>query len=666
MPIERAINGVVYEFPDGTPEGVINRFVAQKTNQAPAAQSGARAKSNVEPAFTGAGGAALQGLTMGFSDEAIAKARSIFGKGSYEDYVRAEREAQRKYGEEHPVANFAAEVGGGAIPAVVTGGASVLPAAGRTVAKTMAPSILKMLGIGAGTGAVTAVGTSEKPIEDLPGEAAMGAASGAATTGVLGLAGKYVVMPGYRALKSALGFGDANKMADLQIVKALAKDGKTPQQALDAVRAAARGEMTLADVGENTAALLRRATAAPGPARIAAKSELQAREAGRIPRVDADLKQLMSGSPDFYTDVMALAAKRSKDAEKLYQAAWDSNAVITPQTAGEIARMQNFPSFAEALKAGSRRMQDMGVDITDPKNVLRGLHETKIAIDDMIGKAVRAGEGGQAKTLMDMKRQLLADMEKASPEYRVARQAYAGDSEMLTAMEEGKNIYKMPEIDMRKMIDRFKNSPSEYDAFRAGIAQAALEKLRTAAPGSDPLKTVLGRDAEQKMRRAFRDDSAFDAFVARLREESKMLGTEKAGIRKTPLDTDLGDNTAVGAAMNLATGNPVAAAMEAARAALPAGRITPRVDEAVAQKLLTPNAPSAAVGQAGQSGLDPVQASILGSLKEQEAALMRASMGTNAAAAGAAMGASARSPKDQNPEEVPPEGQPVVTELQQQ
>lgn len=665
MPIERAINGVVYEFPDGTSEGVINRFVAQKTNQAPVAQSGARAKSNVEPAFTGAGGAALQGLTMGFSDEAIAKARSVFGKGSYEDYVRAEREAQRKYGEEHPVASFAAEVGGGAIPAVVTGGASVLPAAGRTVAKTVAPSILKMLGIGAGTGAVTAVGTSEKPIEDLPGEAAMGATSGAAATGVLGLAGKYVVMPGYRALKSALGFGDANKMADLQIVKALAKDGKTPQQALDAVRAAARGEMTLADVGENTAALLRRATAAPGPARIAAKSELQAREAGRIPRVDADLKQLMSGSPDFYTDVMALAAKRSKDAEKLYQAAWDSNAVITPQTAGEIARMQNFPSFAEALKAGSRRMQDMGVDITDPKNVLRGLHETKIAIDDMIGKAVRAGEGGQAKTLMDMKRQLLADMEKASPEYRVARQAYAGDSEMLTAMEEGKNIYKMPEIDMRKMIDRFKNSPSEYDAFRAGIAQAALEKLRTAAPGSDPLMTVLGRDAEQKMRRAFRDDSAFDAFVARLREESKMLGTEKAGIRKTPLDTDLGDNTAVGAAMNLATGNPVAAAMEAARAALPAGRITPQVDEAVAQKLLTPNAPSAGVGQAAQSGLDPVQASILGSLKEQEAALMRASMGTNTVAAGAAMGASARSPKDQNPEEVPPEGQPVATELQQ-
>ena len=660
MTVERAVNGIVYQFPDGTSQAVLDRFVAQKTNRAPAAQTGqqstpqAMPKINAQPIFTGAGGAALQGLTMGFSDEAIAKARSMFGEGSYEDYVRAEREAQRKYGEEHPVANFAAEVGGGLIPAIVTGGASMIPSAGRTVAKTVAPSVLKMLGIGAGTGAVSAVGTTEKPVEDWGGEAARGAAAGAATTGVLGLAGKYIVMPGYRALKSALGFGDANKMADLQIVKALAKDGMTPQQALDAVRAASRGEMTLADMGENTAALLRRSTSEPGPARAAAKTELQGREAGRVNRVDSDLVQLMSGSKDFYTDVMALAAKRSKDANVLYQAAWDSNAVITPKTASEIARMQNFPSFAEALKAGSRRMQDMGLDIADPKNVLRGLHETKIALDDMIGKAVRAGEGGQAKTLMDMKRQLLADMEKASPEYRTARQAYAGDSEMMTAMEQGKDIYKMPEIDMRQMIDRFKNSPSEYDAFRAGIAQAALEKLRTAAPGSDPLKTVLGRDAEQKLRRAFRDDNAFDTFVARLQEESKMLGTEKTAIRRTPIDADLGDNTAVGAAMSLATGNPMGAALEAARAALPAGRIAPQVNAGVAQKLLTP-----------QSGLDPVQESILSSLKAQEAALVNATMATNTGAAAMGATAAARPTKNQQPVEASPEGQPIVTELPQ-
>ena len=182
MTVERAVNGIVYQFPDGTSQAVIDRFVAQKTNRAPAAKPTPQTapKQKITPFLSGAPGAAIEGLSMGFADEAIAKMRAMTGDRSYEDYVAAEREARRQYGEEHPVANFAAEMGGGLLPAIVTGGASLLPSAGRTVAKTMAPSVLKMLGIGAGTGAVSAVGTTEKPAEDWGGEAARGAAAGAA------------------------------------------------------------------------------------------------------------------------------------------------------------------------------------------------------------------------------------------------------------------------------------------------------------------------------------------------------------------------------------------------------------------------------------------------------------------------------------------------------
>ena len=37
---------------------------------------------------------------------------------------------------------------------------------------------------------------------------------------------------------------------------------------------------------------------------------------------------------------------------------------------------------------------------------------------------------------------------------QTARLAYAGDSEMLTAMEEGRKIYQLPEMEMRKLIER--------------------------------------------------------------------------------------------------------------------------------------------------------------------------------------------------------------------
>jgi hypothetical protein len=602
--------------------------------------------------FTGAGGAALQGLTMGFSDEAIARMRAMGGDRSYEDYVKAEREAQRKYAEEHPVISTTAELAGGALPAILTGGLSTIPSVGAAAVRTLgpraagmlfgqAPSIARMAAAGAGSGAVTAVGTSEKQGTELGAEVLRGAVAGGATAGTVGVLGKYVLAPAFGKIKMALGFGDANKASDVAIARALEKDGLTPDQALAKLQAFSRGEMALADLGENTTALLRRSSAAPGMARNETKVELAAREAGRIPRVSEDMRSLMSGSKDFYTDVQDLMKKRAVDADSLYKAAWDSGAQFTQKTAPEIDKLRNLPTFKEAMKKGATRMADQELDIADPKNTLRALHETKIALDDMIGEAVRAGKGGQASVLIGMKERMLKDMERAAPEYRTAREAYAGDSEMLAAMNEGRRIYELPELDMRKLIDRFKDSPSEYDAFRSGIAQVMLEKLRVAGPTADPTKTLLSRDAEAKIRRAFRDDAAFDEFKDRLGQESTMLNTEKAGFRKTPLDTDLDQSVGgVGAAANLFAGRPVAAAQDALRANFPNLTGTPpRVAAPTVAKLLAPTSDSQAV-----------IGSIMQSLKADEARLLQAAQATTGGAALAGGLAATRSTKDQYPE----------------
>lgn len=657
MTIERVINGAIYEFPDGTSEAVINRFTAQKMGAAAPASAPAPRPAAPRPApfSTGPGSQALQGLTFGFGDEMVAGMRSAMGQGNYEDLVKSEREALRKYGEEHPVISTTAEIAGGVAPAILTGGASLIPGAARGVAKTLgpkaasllfgkAPTIGRMAGTGAVAGGATALGTTEKPASEWGGEVAKGTVAGGATAGALGLIGKYVAMPAFQKIKQSMGFGDANKAADIAIVKALEKDGMTPDQAVAKIQAMARGEATLADIGENTAALLRRSTAAPGAARRETKTALAGREVERIPRVSEDLRTLMSGSKDFYTDVTDLIKKRSDDADPLYKAAWDSAPSFSPKSAPDIARLRNLPSFQLAMKGGARRMEDQGLDIADPKNTLRALHETKLELDDMIEKSMTSDRGAnQARILMNMKERLLADMEKAAPEYRIAREAFAGDSEMLTAMKEGQRIYQLPELEMRKLIDRFKDSPSEYDAFRAGISQAMLEKLRAAGPTADPAKTILSRDMEAKLRRAFRDDEAFDMFKQRLDEERLMLGTEKAGFRKTPLDTDLEAQGAgaVGAGTALLQGRPVAAAMEAARSRFPnLVGVPERIGAPTAQKLLTP-----------ASKTDAVLDSIMSSLKQQEAELTQAvgTTGTGAALAGGL--AAARSPKEQYPED---------------
>jgi hypothetical protein len=222
---------------------------------------------------------------------------------------------------------------------------------------------------------------------------------------------------------------------------------------------------------------------------------------------------------------------------------------------------------------------------------------------------------------------------------------------MLTAMKEGQRIYQLTEPDVRKLMARFSNNPSEYDAFRAGMAQAMLEKLRVSGASSDPTKTLLSRDMEDRLRRAFRDDASFDEFKKRLTEESTMLRTEKAGFKKTPTDTDLDVGASgVGAATRLATGNPVGAAIEAVQAAAPRMMgIPPKVAQSTAQKLTTPAA-----------SIDPVLESIMGSLKQQEKMLVGASIGANTTAAAAGAGAAQRGIKEQYPDDGQEPSPPVA------
>lgn len=124
-----------------------------------------------------------QGATLGFSDEAIAYARSILEGKKYEETVKEEREALEKYSKEHPYIATGAEIAGGLAPALLTGGGSAIAEAGAAAgAKAAAMQAAKS---GAKFGAATALGKTEQLFEK-PVEAAKEVALGAVTGGLLG------------------------------------------------------------------------------------------------------------------------------------------------------------------------------------------------------------------------------------------------------------------------------------------------------------------------------------------------------------------------------------------------------------------------------------------------------------------------------------------------
>ena len=121
-----------------------------------------------------------------------------------------------------------------------------------------------------------------------------------------------------------------------------------------------------------------------------------------------------------------------------------------------------------------------------------------------------------------------------------------------------------------------------------------------------------------------------------------MLGTERAGFRRTPVDTDLAaQNSNVGAAQALITGNPMGAGIEMLRNALPSmGGLPPAQASRTAGALLTPG-----------PQLDPVVQSIMESLQREEQALARKAFGAQTAAAGTGAIAAARQPAEQYPQD---------------
>ena len=130
----------------------------------------------------------LQGLTLGFSDE-IASAISA-GEVSGPEYDRQmamRRYAREEFEEENPGMALTGEILGGLAPGLLTGGAGLALAGGRTALRQGGKAGLARLvgteaGVGAGTGAVAGAGTAD------PGERGAGAGLGAGLGGTLGVA----------------------------------------------------------------------------------------------------------------------------------------------------------------------------------------------------------------------------------------------------------------------------------------------------------------------------------------------------------------------------------------------------------------------------------------------------------------------------------------------
>lgn len=501
----------------------------------------------------GYGRAALQGLTMGFSDEAEARFRAARGEGRYEDILAGLRQAKQRFEQQAPIGSTVAEMVG-SVPTMALGGfgtARMLAAVPGAAAR-MSPLTTGMAGAATTsgiTGAISGAGQAE-PNERTSG-AGTGAALGVVTGPVSQVATNVVrgaVSKGLEVGRSAVGMDATQQFqrrADIKLLQALRRDGLSPQDAanrLQTIQASGYKPETIIEAGgTNTRALADIVSKYPGASQIA-EQLTEERMAGQAGRVISDFERVF-GRRDSALDVADdLIRRRNAMSGPLYKQAYREGGVISDP---RIDKFMELNAFKDAYKT-ARELADLDgiklpANVDDLKKMggfdLMTLDYIKRGLDDVL--YVRAvptsGTGKQViGKLKDKRNEFVSILDEIGPpSYRQARQAFAGPTEVREAIDMGQKFTRLSPGQLQRDFARL--SPAEQEGFRLGVLDSIRTNIDKGADGSDVLRRVWSSSEKRKQLQVILGNEQF-------RDLSNSLARERV-IRQSDVTISRGSQT---------------------------------------------------------------------------------------------------------------------------
>ena len=130
---------------------------------------------------------------------------------------------------------------------------------------------------------------------------------------------------------------------------------------------------------------------------------------------------------------------RTKMGDELYNDALSGAIDFTPEIQAQVKSLLTSPSIKAAAGQARKNALDKGIDISKPEGSLKGLHETKMALDDEIAKLnvidPTSAQKARKDALTSAKGRLLDFIETVSPEYKKARETFARLSKPVEQLE---------------------------------------------------------------------------------------------------------------------------------------------------------------------------------------------------------------------------------------
>lgn len=348
------------------------------------------------------------------------------------------------------------------------------------------------------------------------GETALARAPGIAgrAAEVAGTAGRAVdpILGAARATRGAAAVASvpmrnvalAKQAARTDVARALERDETTAAEV--SKKSVPGREAVLPDVGgENVRGLTERVAQTPGAGRTIVVPYLAERQKQQLTRMGSDLDRLLgTGEKTAHQAIEQTVAQRAEAAAPLYDSTYRAGdfEVWSP----ELERLSSSPSVEAAMRGAVRIWRDNAIAdgfgamnpaaISERGGLLKFTGKklpvfpniqfwdyTKRLLDDQTRQAIKAGQNQKARTLTRLAQQLRGQLDVLVPEYKAARDAWAGPSSYIESIESGKEILskKVGPEELRAEFGQL--SEADKEAFRYGAAASILSTM-----SADPAK----------------------------------------------------------------------------------------------------------------------------------------------------------------------------------
>jgi hypothetical protein len=526
-------------------------------------EKGGRTNTSGDMSLANIGRAVGQGAGFSFGDEAIARVRAQMEGRPYDEILAEERAAYKAFADKYPYTALGTELVSGAVPslaAMMVPGGQAATAVGGAQALSRAQRLAqlgKMSGSAGAQGFVSGMGAAEGDMSDRLSEGtktgAISAVAAPVVAKTLSTAGR-----GLRNVKDTM-FPTKDSVDENAVRKVLQAMGRDEMDVPD-VRARMKADQkmgvksTLADTTPAMTSLGEAVVTRPGAGRKKLGSVMEQRlESGRD-TAGGRAFQTIGGGQDYTNKEANLVAKLRSNANNAYDEAYSFGAVNDPRIMTVLEDNTFKKAYDEARniagkekRAAQLRGEDAsrfdlkpiyrvdgegnvtGVDVPD----VRTLDYMKRGIDALIDKGYSSSNGlskAEAGALRDLKKAFVDVIDDATTvdgvsAYKAARQKYAGDREVLDALQLGKDGYLTPKMlpaQAKKLVAEM--SDAEKDALRAGVAQAILTKVGDKSQQVNAAQQIIGAPAtKQRLEALFDNPAEYKLFEAALERESQLF-----------------------------------------------------------------------------------------------------------------------------------------------